>query len=149
MTWTRRVFLRETIGGWLGLVVAPGGYALVRRWLSHGTGSKVDAVGLGMVEDFKSGSSRIVLFGDEKVLVGRSADATFHAVSGICTHLGCSIRFELLGEKAEFACNCHDSRFDLDGINLSGPATSPLTRFEVEIQWKELRLVRSSDANGS
>jgi Rieske Fe-S protein len=149
MTWTRRIFLRETIGGWLALLLAPSGYALIRRWLSHSTGSKIDAVGLGMVADFKSGSSRIVMLGDEKVIVGRLGNGTFHAVSGICTHFGCSIRFEQTGGNAEFACNCHDSRFDLDGINLSGPASVPLKRFEVEIQGKEWRLVRSSDANGS
>jgi len=149
MTWTRRVFLRETLGGWLSLVLAPSGYALIRRWLTRTNGSKVDAVGLGLVGDYKRGSSRIVMFGDEKVIIGRLTDGSFHSVSGVCTHLGCSIRLELSDGKPEFACNCHDSRFDLDGINLSGPAPSPLRRFEVAIQGKELRLLKSADANGS
>jgi Rieske Fe-S protein len=108
---------------------------------------KTDVVDLGAEEDFKVGSSRTVSFGDEKVVVARLTDGRFHAVSGVCTHLGCSIRLEESNGRTEFACNCHDSRFDLDGVNLSGPAPSPLRRFEVVIQGRELRLLRSSNTN--
>ena len=146
MNWTRRVFLKETVRGWVSLVLAPLGYALARRQLAHDGGSKIDVLNLGLAEEFPLGSSRIIMLGDDKVIVGRSADGMFHAVSGICTHLGCSIRFEESGGQAEFACNCHDSRFDVDGINLSGPAQSPLRRYEIAFVGKELRLVRGVDS---
>ncbi|MCX6135719.1 MAG: Rieske (2Fe-2S) protein [Ignavibacteriales bacterium] len=149
MTWTRRVFLRETIAGWLALVLAPVGYALARRWTPRNSESGLEAVTLGSVEDFRVSSSRLVSFGSERVIVARSADGTFHAVSGVCTHMGCSIRFEQSADKPEFACNCHDSRFDLDGINLSGPAPSPLMRFDVEASGKELRLLKSACPAGT
>jgi len=147
MTWTRRVFLQETTGGWLALVLAPSGYALIRRWLRRAVEGKTDVVDLGAEEDFKVGSSRTVLFGDEKVVVARLTDGRFHAVSGVCTHLGCSIRLEQSGGRTEFARNCHDSRFALDGVNLSGPAPAPLREFNVVMQGKELRLLRSSRSN--
>ncbi len=149
MTWTRRVFLKETIRGWLALVLVPGGYAVVRRWLARSSKSEVKALGLGTVGDFKPGSSRVVMLGDDKVIVARLNDGTFHAVSGVCTHLGCSIRLEQLsGQRVEFACNCHNSRFDIDGTNLAGPAPSPLRRFEVEASGMSLRLLRSRDTIG-
>jgi Rieske Fe-S protein len=122
---------------------------MIRRWLTRTSVSKVDAASVGSVEDFKPGTSRIVLLGDEKVIVARSEDGSFHGVSAICTHLGCSIRFEPADVSPEFACNCHDSRFDLDGINLSGPAPGPLRRFEVETRGRELWVLRSGDTDGS
>lgn len=145
MTWTRRVFLKETLGGWLALVIAPGGYALFRRWLSRDDSRKIGEVELGPIEHFESGTSRTVMMGVEKVLVVRTIEGTFYAVSSVCTHLGCSIRLEQSGGRSEFACNCHDSRFDLDGVNLSGPAPGPLERFRVEAKGKEIRLVRLID----
>ena len=115
---------------------------MIRRWLGHTIESKTEAVELGSEEDFIVGSSRTVLFGGDKVIVARSANGRFHAVSRVCTHLGCSIRVEQSGGRTKFACNCHDSRFDLDGVNLSGPAPSPLKRFEVRKAGSAPRLVR-------
>ena len=149
MTWTRRVFLREAVGGWLTLVLAPASYALLRRWLAHRSGSRLESLGVGLAEEFKTGSSRVVQFGDEKVVVARLADGSFHGVSGVCTHLGCSIRLEQSGGSPEFACNCHDSRFDLDGINLSGPAPSPLKRYKVEIRGKDVWVLKSGNSGGA
>ena len=51
-----------------------------------------------------------------------------YAVSIICTHAGCKV----VAEKTELVCNCHLSIFSpFDGAVQSGPARSPLTRYEV------------------
>lgn len=44
------------------------------------------------------------------------------AISGRCTHLGCSLKLEPEG----FACPCHGARFNLLGMPQSGPAVKPL-----------------------
>jgi nitrite reductase/ring-hydroxylating ferredoxin subunit len=49
------------------------------------------------------------------------------ALSGICTHLGCTVRQAPEG----FECPCHGSRFAPDGQVLSGQARKPLPRFLV------------------
>ncbi len=121
----------------------------MRRWLTRGSEARIDEIAVGSAEDFRAGSSKIVFLGDEKVIIARSETGAFHAVSGVCTHLGCSIRFDNVGSRTEFACNCHDSRFDLEGINMSGPARSPLTRFEVRLSGRELLIARSVDSDGS
>ena len=133
MTWTRRLFLRETYLGWLSLVVGPAGYGLVRSVLRHHGSSGLAELNLGRERDFIPGDSRILEYGDQRVIVVRSAQGIFYAVSAVCTHLGCSIRFEPKGDIGEFACNCHNSRFALDGENVSGPATIPLQQFRVRI----------------
>ncbi|MDQ0664205.1 glycine/D-amino acid oxidase-like deaminating enzyme/nitrite reductase/ring-hydroxylating ferredoxin subunit [Arthrobacter ulcerisalmonis] len=47
-----------------------------------------------------------------------------HAVSAVCTHLGCTVGFNR-GERT-WDCPCHGSRFDVDGKVIQGPATEDL-----------------------
>ncbi|MFQ5666979.1 MAG: ubiquinol-cytochrome c reductase iron-sulfur subunit [Candidatus Binatia bacterium] len=49
-------------------------------------------------------------------------DEAFHVISGVCTHLGCTVQWR----GGEFDCPCHGSRFDAQGKVLGGPAPRPL-----------------------
>jgi len=53
----------------------------------------------------------------------------FYAVSGLCTHLGCTVT----EESDEFACPCHGSRFRHDGLIVKGPALRPLPHLQVNL----------------
>lgn len=53
-----------------------------------------------------------------------------YAVSRICTHLGCTLN--LLLDEGVFACPCHQSRFQLNGRVIAGPARKDLPLFEVK-----------------
>jgi cytochrome b6-f complex iron-sulfur subunit len=55
------------------------------------------------------------------VFIGRD-EAGLFALSGVCTHLGCTVA--QAGEG--LACPCHGSRFAAGGANLAGPASRPL-----------------------
>ena len=48
------------------------------------------------------------------------------ALSARCTHLGCTLNYDLLSKR--FKCPCHGSIFDKTGRYLSGPAKKDLTR---------------------
>jgi len=52
-----------------------------------------------------------------------------YALSGRCTHLGCTVHFDPVS--AEFRCPCHGSRFDRSGRRVAGPATKDLARAPV------------------
>jgi nitrite reductase/ring-hydroxylating ferredoxin subunit len=52
-----------------------------------------------------------------------------YAISGKCTHLGCSLLLEPDG----FACPCHGARFDLEGQPRSGPAPRPLVWLRLSV----------------
>jgi glycine/D-amino acid oxidase-like deaminating enzyme/nitrite reductase/ring-hydroxylating ferredoxin subunit len=69
---------------------------------------------------------KIVRVGSQRLAVYRDADGSFHAVSPICTHMGCVVAFNSI-EKS-WDCPCHGSRFGVDGSVLDGPATEPLAR---------------------
>lgn len=57
-----------------------------------------------------------------QVALFRETDGGVHAVSLVCTHLGCIVKPSETG----FDCPCHGSRFARDGVVTRGPAPSPL-----------------------
>ena len=144
--WTRRVFLRETMGGWAVLLIGPVVYGLMRRWARSAVKESSNPMSIGLLSEFPKNSSRTILLGGAKVIIGRSQDGTLHAVSAVCTHLGCSVRYEEQADGPGFTCNCHSSRFGLQGENLTGPAPSPLQRYSVRVEKGEVWVSRADGA---
>jgi Rieske Fe-S protein len=56
----------------------------------------------------------------------------FIAMSNVCTHLGCRVRW--ISDQQLFFCPCHNASFDVEGVVLSGPPPRPLDRFEVKAE---------------
>jgi Rieske Fe-S protein len=56
----------------------------------------------------------------------------FLAMSNICTHLGCRVRW--IADQERFFCPCHNGVFAKDGTVLEGPPPRPLDRFEVKLE---------------
>ena len=56
----------------------------------------------------------------------------FHAMSNICTHLGCRVRW--IAEQQQFFSPCHNGVFDKHGIVVSGPPPRPLDEFATKIE---------------
>jgi cytochrome b6-f complex iron-sulfur subunit len=67
---------------------------------------------------------------DRRVFIIREG-GEFHAISAVCTHLGCTVQWK--EERREFDCPCHGSRFGEDGSVIAGPAPTGL-------QWYPLSL---------
>jgi nitrite reductase/ring-hydroxylating ferredoxin subunit len=84
----------------------------------------------GSVADIKPGSGGIVRLGGKQCAVYRGEDDTIHALSAVCTHLGCIVAFN--DAEKSWDCPCHGSRFSTDGAVLDGPATGPLEPRQVE-----------------
>jgi len=132
MSWTRRIFVREALKGWLGLVILPAIYAGTRGLTGSGGGPDLgQSRDVGAADALQPGMSKTVQLGSKRVLLARDRNGDVHAVSAMCTHMGCSIRFVPDQANGELACNCHASRFTLRGENLSGPATRPLTQYRI------------------
>ncbi len=52
-------------------------------------------------------------------------------VSGVCTHIGCTLRWS--DERKRFECPCHGSMFSENGNVMTGPAGRPLPWYEVSV----------------
>jgi cytochrome b6-f complex iron-sulfur subunit len=66
-------------------------------------------------------AERFYLFRDER---------GFHAISAVCTHLGCIVSHS---EQEGFACPCHGSKFNQRGEVIGGPAPTGLAWLEVNL----------------
>lgn len=58
------------------------------------------------------------------------------AMSNICTHLGCRVRW--IADKQLFFCPCHNGEFDKDGNVVAGPPPKPLNRYDIKVENDEL-----------
>jgi len=74
--------------------------------------------------DLEAGDGRIGRVGGREVAVSRADDGSLHAVSAVCTHLGCLVAWNSADQSWD--CPCHGSRFGRDGHVLEGPAVRPL-----------------------
>ncbi|MBX7223527.1 MAG: Rieske (2Fe-2S) protein [Blastocatellia bacterium] len=81
---------------------------------------------VGKPDDYPPGT-RIAL-GPQRVCIVREENRVA-AISTTCTHLGCIIGTSDTG----FACPCHGSRFDFDGVVTGGPAPKPLPWYQVTL----------------
>jgi glycine/D-amino acid oxidase-like deaminating enzyme/nitrite reductase/ring-hydroxylating ferredoxin subunit len=81
------------------------------------------------VDAIERGDGKIVRVRGERLAVYRDAQGDLHAVSPVCTHLGCHVAFNV-SEKS-WDCPCHGSRFDIDGTVINAPAVNNLRRRNV------------------
>lgn len=56
----------------------------------------------------------------------------FTAMSNICTHLGCRVRWT--EDQSLFLCPCHNGVFSKDGSVVAGPPPRPLDRYQVKVE---------------
>jgi len=147
---SRRNFLAiatGAIGALIGIVIAiPAvayivGPALQRRteenWVRLGPTSKVE---LGTPTLFKTvveNQTGWILTEEEISVYALTEDGRdYIALSNICTHLGCRVRW--ITDQGQYFCPCHNAAFNKIGMVVSGPPPKPLDRFETKVENDQL-----------
>jgi len=138
----RREFIFRAGTGAGIAAIAYQGLASLRSLVPNVSYDAPTTVKLGPVAEFPDG---LKFLPDERLFVFREGN-TFHAISAVCTHLGCTARAEALpspetrtvGGKSmrlthRFQCPCHGSRYNGDGSNVSGPAPKPLAWYHLSV----------------
>ncbi|MBN2290723.1 MAG: Rieske 2Fe-2S domain-containing protein [Candidatus Glassbacteria bacterium] len=140
---SRRKFVNFFLGGTAAACLAAVGYHLVRFLTPPPADQSVaDAVSAGKTGEYPQGSGKIVRFGSKPALVIRDKQGEFKAFIAVCTHLDCTVQF--VPEDNVIWCACHNGKYDLNGINISGPPPRPLTPLKVNIQNDEIILSREA-----
>jgi nitrite reductase/ring-hydroxylating ferredoxin subunit len=80
-------------------------------------------------DEMAPGEARVLQIDGDKAACYRDEQGELHAVSAVCTHLGCLIEWNASEETWD--CPCHGSRFDVAGRVLRGPAKKDLAEIEV------------------
>jgi menaquinol-cytochrome c reductase iron-sulfur subunit len=145
----REFFVKVGIGGGIA-ALAGQAVASLRSLVPNVSYDAPTTVKVGMPADFPDGMKFLP---DQRLFVFRDG-ATFHAVSAVCTHLGCTVRAEALSQPEvktvdgkplrlthRFLCPCHGSRYNGDGTNVSGPAPKPLAWYHLSVSPEDGQLV--------
>jgi len=64
------------------------------------------------------------------IIVFRTGDATYMALSKVCTHSQCTVTYS--HSDGDVPCPCHGSRFTTAGVVTAGPAMSNLKSYTVK-----------------
>jgi cytochrome b6-f complex iron-sulfur subunit len=147
---SRRGFLKKLTGSLFGFGFVAASWAFFRPLIPNVLYEPPKRFKVGRPEEYREG----VQFLDEhRLFLFREGNA-FHAISGVCTHLGCTVKFspfkrerELTVRKltyrsrGEFRCPCHGSEFRDEGTNFSGPAPRPLRWYQLELSPEDGQLL--------
>ena len=145
----REFFMKAGLGaGVTGLGLQAG--ASLRSLVPNVSYDAPTTVKLGLPTDFPDG---LKFLPDQRLFVFREG-SVFHAVSAVCTHLGCTVRAEAMSQPEtrtvggaslrlthRFLCPCHGSKYSGDGVNVEGPAPRPLAWFHLSLAADDGQLV--------
>mgnify|MGYP005726849635 CR=1 FL=1 len=140
---SRRKFMERTIAAIGGVITAgfaiPGvSYILspalqekIENWIFLGSAAKVEpGVPTLMKASIERKTGWITDSVEYAAYVRTEDGENFEAMTNICPHLGCRVRW--IDDQELFFCPCHNASFDKNGDVLDGPPPRPLDRYEVK-----------------
>ncbi|NIA24941.1 MAG: Rieske 2Fe-2S domain-containing protein [Gammaproteobacteria bacterium] len=149
---SRRKFLSKmvaAIGGFIAAgfgvpavayVVAPASNSnLEDAWVSIGSTRQVE---MGTPTLFKAQIDRttgwVTQTEETGVYVSTDNGRDYTALSNVCTHLGCRVRW--MEDQQSFLCPCHNGVFSKTGQVLDGPPPKPLESFDIRVEGEQLEV---------
>jgi cytochrome b6-f complex iron-sulfur subunit len=141
-TTTRRSFLGRLLGGTLlagaaSIIASIVAYLLTPSEARSALGPR--RVKVGKAEEIPQGGGRLTLVDEEPVWLV-NLPRGFVAMSALCTHKGCIVKWD--EQQRLFRCPCHEGHFDERGNVVSGLPLRPLARFRVGLLRGELYVFR-------
>ncbi len=104
--------------------------------------AKVTEVSPQGARDLQPGQALGFMFGTRPAMLIRHADGTWTAFDAVCTHLGCTVKYE--SDKDRIFCECHLGTYDpRTGEPTSGPPPRALTKYVVEVKDDAIVVSRS------
>jgi cytochrome b6-f complex iron-sulfur subunit len=135
---SRRGFLKYVVLGVAGLATAAGVVVpiVAYLWPPKQTGAAASGkVNVAAVADLPPNTGKVYSVANKPVIVINAADG-YHALSAVCTHLGCIVFWN--EQKQVIACPCHAGFFTTNGAVISGPPPAPLATYPVQVQGDQI-----------
>lgn len=142
----RRTFARVVIGAAGLCYAAMLGYPLYRYIAAPvekaAKEAAVKEIFLKDAHKLPAGSAMIFKFGARPALLIHNDDGNWIALDAVCTHLGCTVKYE--AENKRIFCECHGGIYDpKSGKNIGGPPPKPLRRYEVKVSDEGITVSRA------
>lgn len=130
----RRSFLNKLLTGGIVALLAAIFYPISRYIIPPArTEAKVNQLKLPFTRkdlEESPGKSKTFKFGSSLGIILVTSTGDLHALSAVCTHLDCIVRY--LPKQNILWCACHNGRYTIDGKNISGPPPRPLEEYTVK-----------------
>ena len=131
----RRTFLGIMLGGISAVIAAAFVFPLFRYLSPRNQGTAEEQVRIPR-QQIQVGGAHFFTFRGRPAVVLEPKAGEFIALSAVCTHLGCIVKWE--SDKDEFLCPCHGGRYSPAGQVLSGPPPAPLPTYSVSVAADEI-----------
>lgn len=95
---------------------------------THWVGDRLKGFNHLSMSEIDVGEGKLVTVDGKKIAAYRDESGQVHAVSPVCTHLGCIVQWN--NAERSWDCPCHGARFNCDGAVLHGPAIKPLESYQ-------------------
>ncbi|HMS55017.1 MAG TPA: Rieske (2Fe-2S) protein [Fimbriimonadaceae bacterium] len=144
---SRRGFVKTALAGVSLAYAGAVGYPIYRYLNSpvevSQAAAAVKEVTLDKADALEKGSALMFKFGVRPALLIHHDDNTWVALDAVCTHLGCTVKFD--GDSKRIVCACHGGVYDAKtGGNVSGPPPRPLTQYVVTVNTGSVTVKRAS-----
>ena len=132
----RRKFLISLGNTATGIVVL-GGIGVTFEYLTPNVLLEIPKVfKIGPINSIQPNS--VIFEPEQRTFVVREEQGSFYALSAVCTHLGCTTKWNDIGaagnSAAVISCPCHGSLFNKYGEVLQGPAPRTLDKYRVQLE---------------
>lgn len=96
----------------------------------HWVGDRLKGLDTFSLKDLECGESKMATIEGKKVAAYRDDAGEIHAVSAVCSHLGCIVNWN--SAEKSWDCPCHGARFACSGEVLNAPAVKALKKVDVD-----------------
>lgn len=131
----RRTFLGVLLGGFSAALAAAFGWPVFKFLAPRTDAGAQQQVKLSR-DEVAVGKAHFFSYQGRPAVVLQPEAGNFIALSAVCTHLGCIVKW--VDDQGEFLCPCHGGKFSISGQVVGGPPPKPLETYPVTVTGQDI-----------
>ncbi|NOY59076.1 MAG: Rieske (2Fe-2S) protein [Calditrichaeota bacterium] len=126
-----------SLTGFFGMIFYPIWRFIMPPPVAESTQNSVKAA---VVNELQPNSGKIFPFNNKPAILIRLSNGKYRSFTAVCTHLQCTVQYRK--DWKIIWCACHNGKYDLNGLVISGPPPRPLEEYDVLIVKKDIIVTR-------